>query len=136
MFLKGEKLTLNYLYKKKYFIYSLILIIISRIFITILLQVETKQNIDAILEVDSYKNFSIRFSTSNINLINSTKDLQISIESQNYYLYDIEFINQGDNMYRINSQNDELYKILKTNSLYNVKIFYAPKKLYQILFNI
>ena len=136
MFLKGEKLTLNYLYKKKYFIYSLILIIISIIFITILLQVETKQNIDAILEVDSYKNFSIRFSTSNINLINSTKDLQISIESQNYYLYDIEFINQGDNIYRINFQNDELYKILKTNSLYNVKIFYAPKKLYQILFNI
>ena len=76
MFLKGEKLTLNYLYKQKYFIYSLILIIISIIFITILLQVETKQNIDAILEVDSYKNFSIRFSTSNINLINSTKDLQ------------------------------------------------------------
>ena len=136
MFLKGEKLTLNYLYKKKYFIYSLILTIISIIFITILLQVETKQNIDAILEVDSYKNFSIRFSTSNINLINSTKDLQISIESQNYYLYDIEFINQGDNIYRINFQNDELYKILKTNSLYNVKIFYAPKKLYQILFNI
>ena len=136
MFLKGKKLTLNYLYKKKYFIYSLILIIISIIFITILLQVETKQNIDAILEVDSYKNFSIRFSTSNINLINSTKDLQISIESQNYYLYDIEFINQGDNIYRINFQNDELYKILKTNSLYNVKIFYAPKKLYQILFNI
>ena len=63
MFLKGEKLTLNYLYKQKYFIYSLILIIISIIFITILLQVETKQNIDAILEVDSYKNFSIRFST-------------------------------------------------------------------------
>ena len=87
MFLKGEKLTLNYLYKQKYFIYSLILIIISIIFITILLQVETKQNIDAILEVDSYKNFSIRFSTSNINLINSTKDLQISIESQNYYLH-------------------------------------------------
>ena len=136
MFLKGEKLTLNYLYKQKYFIYSLILIIISIIFITILLQVETKQNIDAILEVDSYKNFSIRFSTSNINLINSTKDLQISIESQNYYLYDIEFINQGDNIYRINFQNDELYKTLKTNSLYNVKIFYAPKKLYQILFNI
>ena len=136
MFLKAEKLTLNYLYKQKYFIYSLILIIISIIFITILLQVETKQNIDAILEVDSYKNFSIRFSTSNINLINSTKDLQISIESQNYYLHDIEFINQGDNMYRINFQNDELYKILKTNSLYNVKIFYAPKKLYQILFNI
>ena len=127
---------MNYLYKQKYFIYSLILIIISIIFITILLQVETKQNIDAILEVDSYKNFSIRFSTSNINLINSTKDLQISIESQNYYLYDIEFINQGDNIYRINFQNDELYKILKTNSLYNVKIFYAPKKLYQILFNI
>ena len=129
-------LVFHYLYKQKYFIYSLILIIISIIFITILLQVETKQNIDAILEVDSYKNFSIRFSTSNINLINSTKDLQISIESQNYYLHDIEFINQGDNIYRINFQNDELYKILKTNSLYNVKIFYAPKKLYQILFNI
>lgn len=131
-----RKLILNYLFKQKYFIISFILIIISIISIIVLLQVETKQSVDAILEVDSYKNFSIKFSTSNINLLNSAKDLQISIESQNYYLYDVEFINQGNNIYRINFQNNELYKILKTNSLYNVQIFYASKKLYQILFNI
>lgn len=127
---------MNYLYKQKYFIYSLILIILSIIFIVILLQVETKQNINATLEVDNYKNFSIKFPSSNIHFLNIAKDLQISIENKSFYLFNVEFINQGDNIYRINFQNDELYKILKTNSLYNVKIFYSPKKLYQILFNI
>ncbi len=125
---------MNTLYKKKIFAWSLIFIILSIVSIVILLQTEFKEYVDAILEVDNNKNFSLRFSTSNINFLNNPKDIYIIIENKSFYLYDIEFIYQGNNIYRINFSNDELYKLIKTNSLYSVKIFYSTKKLHEILF--
>ena len=109
---------MNTLYKKKIFAWSLIFIILSIVSIVILLQTEFKEYVDAILEVDNNKNFSLRFSTSNINFLNNPKDIYIIIENKSFYLYDIEFIYQGNNIYRINFSNDELYKLIKNEILF------------------
>ena len=80
--------------------------------------------------------FLLKFSTSNINLLTTQKDLSITLESKTFFLEDVEFINQGNNIYRINFYNDELYKLVKTNSLYEVRIFSSSKKIFEIIFNI
>ncbi|MBD5423194.1 MAG: hypothetical protein HDR43_01730 [Mycoplasma sp.] len=120
----------------KIFLIVFVLIFLSFIFLLILFNVEIKKINNAILEVDQNKNFSLKFSTSNINLLTTQKDLSITLESKTFFLEDVEFINQGNNIYRINFYNDELYKLVKTNSLYEVRIFSSSKKIFEIIFNI
>ena len=79
---------------------------------------------------------SLQFTTSNINLLSEQKDLAINLEGKTYYLHDVEFIYVGNNQYRITFENEDLYHLVKTNSLYNVEIFSGSKKIVDYIFNI
>lgn len=121
--------------KKMYFIiFSLILIFL--IVFVIILNFQIKKSISAILEVDNNKNFFIRLNTSNLNLFNGNKNISILLEGKQYFLKNVDFIYNNQNSYIIEFENDELYDLLKTNSLYEIKIFLGTKKLMNIIFNI
>lgn len=121
---------------KKIYIILFCLITASIIFVFWLLNFELKKTINALLEVDGNKNLSLKFRTSNINVISSEKYLLINLESKTFFIQDIELTYLGDNTYRITFFNDELYKLVKTNSIYEVRILSGSKKIYEILFNI
>lgn len=121
---------------KKIYITIFCLIFASIIFVFWLLNFELKKAINAILEVDANKNLSLKFTTSNINVISSEKYLLINLESKTFFIKDIELTYLGNNTYRIAFFNDELYKLVKTNSIYEVTILSGTKKIYEILFNI
>lgn len=127
---------LNNFFNWKVISFCLLLILFSLISVLVLMNIEIKRSTSAILEVDSNKNFSLKFSTSNISLLSSQKDLSINLESKIYFLSDVEFVNLGNNTYRINFLNDDLYKDIKTNSLYEVKIYSGFKKMYELIFGI
>ncbi|WP_022935363.1 MAG1140 family protein [Mesomycoplasma moatsii] len=112
------------------------LIILSIILIIIIFNIEIKKTTSAILEVDANKNLALKFTSSNINLITSQKILSISLEGKIFFLEDVEFIYLGHNTYRVDFTNDELYHLIKTNSLYEVKIFFGSKKIVEYIFNI
>lgn len=104
--------------------------------IIIIFNIEIKKTTSAILEVDANKNLALKFTSSNINLITSQKILSISLEGKIFFLEDVEFIYLGHNTYRVDFTNDELYHLIKTNSLYEVKIFFGSKKIVEYIFNI
>lgn len=121
---------------KQILIVTIFLILIGIIFLIILLNWEIKNTINAILEVDFKKEFYLKFNFSNIGLLNSQKSLFIVLEEKQFVIEDIEFVYLGNNLYSINFFNDELYKLLKTNSLYEVKILYGTQKIIDFIFNI
>ena len=130
---------MNYLNKYlnwKVYFFLILISILGIILIALVLNMSIKKSINAILEVDPYKNMSLRFSTSNINLLSSQKDLSISLEGKIYFINDIEITYLGNNIYRINFQNEELYQLIKTNSTYDVNIFIGSKKILEYIFNI
>lgn len=130
---------MNYLNKYlnwKVYSFLILISILGIILIALVLNTSIKKSINAILEVDPYKNMSLRFSTSNINLLSSQKDLSISLEGKIYFINDIEITYLGNNIYRINFENDELYQLIKTNSTYDVNIFIGSKKILEYIFNI
>lgn len=112
------------------------LITLSIILIIIIFNIEIKKTTSAILEVDASKNLALKFTSSNINLITSQKILSISLEGKIFFLEDAEFIYLGHNTYRVDFTNDELYHLIKTNSIYEVKIFFGSKKIVEYIFNI
>ncbi len=113
-----------------------VFVLAAIIFIIVLFNIEIKKTTTAILEVDGQKNLSLQFTTSNINLLSEQKDLAINLEGKTYYLHDVEFIYVGNNQYRITFENEDLYHLVKTNSLYNVEIFSGSKKIVDYIFNI
>ena len=112
------------------------LILIGIVFLIILFNWEIKNILNAVLEVDSKKDFYLKFNFSNIGLLNSQKSLFLVLEGKQFILEDVEFVYLGNNSYSINFFNDELYKLLKTNSLYEVKILYGTQKIIDSIFNI
>ncbi|MBR3347916.1 MAG: hypothetical protein IKG36_00680 [Mycoplasmataceae bacterium] len=112
------------------------LILIGIAFLIILFNWEIKNILNAVLEVDSKKDFYLKFNFSNISLLNSQKSLFLVLEQKQFILEDVEFVYLGNNSYSINFFNDELYKLLKTNSLYEVKILYGSQKIIDFIFNI
>lgn len=112
------------------------LILIGIVFLIILFNWEIKNILNAVLEVDSKKDFYLKFNFSNISLLNSQKSLFLVLEQKQFILEDVEFVYLGNNSYSINFFNDELYKLLKTNSLYEVKILYGTQKIIDSIFNI
>ncbi|MBR2022115.1 MAG: hypothetical protein IJ997_00330 [Mycoplasmataceae bacterium] len=112
------------------------LILIGIVFLIILFNWEIKNILNAVLEVDSKKDFYLKFNFSNIGLLNSQKSLFLVLEGKQFILEDVEFVYLGNNSYSINFFNDELYKLLKTNSLYEVKILYGSQKIIDFIFNI
>lgn len=112
------------------------LILIGIAFLIILFNWEIKNILNAVLEVDSKKDFYLKFNFSNISLLNSQKSLFLVLEQKQFILEDVEFVYLGNNSYSINFFNDELYKLLKTNSLYEVKILYGTQKIIDSIFNI
>ena len=112
------------------------LILIGIAFLIILFNWEIKNILNAVLEVDSKKDFYLKFNFSNIGLLNSQKSLFLVLEGKQFILEDVEFVYLGNNSYSINFFNDELYKLLKTNSLYEVKILYGTQKIIDSIFNI
>ncbi|MBR2055424.1 MAG: hypothetical protein IJ970_00010 [Mycoplasmataceae bacterium] len=112
------------------------LILIGIVFLIILFNWEIKNILNAVLEVDSKKDFYLKFNFSNISLLNSQKSLFLFLEQKQFILEDVEFVYLGNNSYSINFFNDELYKLLKTNSLYEVKILYGTQKIIDSIFNI
>ncbi|MBR4025402.1 MAG: hypothetical protein IKJ03_00425 [Mycoplasmataceae bacterium] len=112
------------------------LILIGIVFLIILFNWEIKNILNAVLEVDSKKDFYLKFNFSNISLLNSQKSLFLFLEQKQFILEDVEFVYLGNNSYSINFFNDELYKLLKTNSLYEVKILYGSQKIIDFIFNI
>ncbi len=112
------------------------LFILSIAIISILLTIDIKKTTSAILEVDENKKFTLQFTTSNISLISSEKNISISLEGKTFYLHDVEFVYVGNNSYNLIFTNDDLYHLVKTNSLYNVNIHYGSKKIFEYLFNI
>ncbi|MBR3571255.1 MAG: hypothetical protein IKL15_01135 [Mycoplasmataceae bacterium] len=112
------------------------LILIGIAFLIILFNWEIKNILNAVLEVDSKKDFYLKFNFSNIGLLNSQKSLFLVLEGKQFILEDVEFVYLGNNSYSINFFNDELYKLLKTNSLYEVKILYGSQKIIDFIFNI
>lgn len=124
------------IFDKRIYVILFCLIITSIVFVFWLLNFELKKAINALLEVDANKNLSLKFTTSNINVISSEKYLLINLESKIFFIKDIELTYLGNNVYRITFFNDELYKLVKTNSIYEVTILSGTKKIYEILFNI
>lgn len=124
------------IFDKRIYVILFCLIITSIVFVFWLLNFELKKAINALLEVDANKNLSLKFTTSNINVISSEKYLLINLESKTFFIKDIELTYLGNNVYRITFFNDELYKLVKTNSIYEVTILSGTKKIYEILFNI
>lgn len=120
----------------KNIIIILVLIICAFIFCTFLFNINISKSIEAILEVDSEKNMSLKFTSSNISLISDEKSLSITLEGKIYFINDIELTYIGNSVYIINFSNDELYKLIKTNSIYNVNIVYGSKKIFETIFNI
>ena len=89
------------------------LILIGIAFLIILFNWEIKNILNAVLEVDSKKDFYLKFNFSNISLLNSQKSLFLVLEQKQFILEDVEFVYLGNNSYSINFFNDELYKLLK-----------------------
>lgn len=121
---------------KRTFFIVIFLILIGIAFLIILFNWEIKNILNAVLEVDSKKDFYLKFNFSNISLLNSQKSLFLVLEQKQFILEDVEFVYLGNNSYSINFFNDELYKLLKTNSLYEVKILYGTQKIIDSIFNI
>ena len=122
--------------EKKLYIFIFLICSVGTTLILVLLNIKIDNAINALLEVDSNKDLRIKLSTSNINLNDLEKNLFISINNKQFLLSDVKFIYLGNNSYTIEFYNDELYKILKTNSLYEIKIISSTKKVFEILFNI
>lgn len=122
--------------EKKLYIFIFLVCSIGIILLFLLLNIKIDNALNALLEVDSNKDLKIKLSTSNINLNDIEKNIFISVNSKQFLLSEVKFIYLGNNSYTIEFYNDELYKILKTNSLYEIKIISSTKKVFEILFNI
>lgn len=120
---------------KIYLIFGL-LISLSIIILLLLFNIELKKSVDAILEVDEHKNFIITFQNSNIQQISGAKSIYLNLENKIYLLENPEFYSMGNNKYALSFDNDELYDVLKNQSIYNVQVFLDNQKLFNLIFNI
>lgn len=111
----------------------MVLIIIGLVFF---LQIKIKTSISTILEVDSDKNFSIIMNTANLTQTNESKKIVLLLEGKYYKLENLEFVYLGNNRYSLIFSNDDLFKTVKNNSLYNVNIILGSKTLLDTIFNI
>lgn len=106
------------------------------IILLLLFNIELKKSVDAILEVDEHKNFIITFQNSNIQQISGSKSIYLNLENKIYLLENPEFYSMGNNKYALSFDNDELYDVLKNQSIYNVQVFLDNQKLFNLIFNI
>lgn len=120
---------------KIYLIFGL-LISSGIIILLLLFNIELKKSVDAILEVDEHKNFIITFQNSNIQQISGAKSIYLNLENKIYLLENPEFYSMGNNKYALSFDNDELYDVLKNQSIYNVQVFLDNQKLFNLIFNI
>lgn len=120
---------------KIYLIFAL-LISSGIIILLLLFNIELKKSVDAILEVDEHKNFIITFQNSNIQQISGAKSIYLNLENKIYLLENPEFYSMGNNKYALSFDNDELYDVLKNQSIYNVQVFLDNQKLFNLIFNI
>lgn len=120
---------------KIYWIFS-ILIILTILVLFLLFNIELKKSIDGILEVDEQKNFIIGFQNSNIQQVSGSKSIYLNLENKIYLLENPQFYAIGNNKYALSFDNDELYDLLKSQSIYNVKVFLDNQKLFNFIFNI
>lgn len=120
---------------KIYLIFGL-LISLGIIILLLLFNIELKKSVDAILEVDEHKNFLITFQNSNIQQISGAKSIYLNLENKIYLLENPEFYAMGNNKYALSFDNDELYDVLKNQSIYNVQVFLDNQKLFNLIFNI
>lgn len=120
---------------KIYLIFGL-LISLGIIILLLLFNIELKKSVDAILEVDEHKNFIITFQNSNIQQISGAKSIYLNLENKIYLLENPEFYSMGNNKYALSFDNDELYDVLKNQSIYNVQVFLDNQKLFNLIFNI
>lgn len=120
---------------KIYLIFGL-LISLGIIILLLLFNIELKKSVDAILEVDEHKNFIITFQNSNIQQISGAKSIYLNLENKIYLLENPEFYAMGNNKYALSFDNDELYDVLKNQSIYNVQVFLDNQKLFNLIFNI
>ena len=120
---------------KIYWIFSA-LIILTILVLFLLFNIELKKSIDGILEVDEQKNFIIGFQNSNIQQVSGSKSIYLNLENKIYLLENPQFYAIGNNKYALSFDNDELYDLLKSQSIYNVKVFLDNQKLFNFIFNI
>lgn len=126
---------LNKLINWKYFLLTMICFVISGILIFLILNIKLNTSINAILEVDEDKNFTLTLNNSNIQQISENKTLVIQLNNKTYFLENIELFPIGNNQFAIKFENDSLFETINTKSFFNVQIHFEGKKLINSLFN-
>lgn len=125
----------KYFNSKCYFIIC-VTILFLLIVLFYFLNTKIKYSISTILEVDSDKNFLLNMDTANLTQINESKKIVLILEGKYYILEEVELIYLGHNKYNIVFSNDNLFKIVKNNSLYRVNVVLGSKTLLDTIFNI
>lgn len=118
----------------KFYLLILIIFIIILCLIIYLFSLKMSKIIEAILETDENKNFTITFNNSNIQQISESKNLYIRLENKSYFLKNIELFSIGNNNYVLKFDNELLYQQIKPNSLFNVSVFIENKNLFDVIF--
>lgn len=126
----------NTINSKRNQIITFILILISIVFLFIFLNLKISQNIQTYLEVNQDKKMTIYLNNSNLSLISNKKEIVIKIENDFFNIKEAELINIGNERFLISIQDDEIYDLVKTNSVYRIYIIIDSKKMYQYIFNI
>lgn len=127
---------LNRIINWKVYIIIVFLILLCSLILFWLFNTDLKKTINAVLEVDKNKNFALVFDNSNIQQISGSKNIYISLEKKMYLLENVKYTFLGNNRYAITFDNEELIDAIKSQSLFNVKIFLDSKKTFDIIFNI
>lgn len=127
---------LNKVINWKIYIIIIFFIILSGLILFWLFNTNLQKSIDAVLEVDKNKNFVLVFDNSNIQQVNGSKNVYISLEKKMYLLQNVKYTFLGNNRYAITFDNEELIDVIKSQSLFNVKIFLDSKSIFDIIFNI
>lgn len=115
-------------------LFFFILVFIAIIFLLLNTNVQLSKR--SILYTDEKKNFFILMDNSNIDQIQTHKNISLKLNNKIYLLENITLKLVELNKFSLDFENIDLIEQIKENSIFNIEIIYEFKKLFHIFFNI